>query len=269
MPRIPREYSETGIYHVMVRGNARENVFIDNQDKGKLLKIIFEKKKDELFLLYAYCIMNNHAHFVLKELKESISNSMKKITTSYAIYFNKKRNRVGHVFQDRFRSEVIKNDSYLLSAIRYVHNNPEKAGIATKEEYPWSSYQFYISHDSKVFEIIDILKYFSPVPEEAIIQFKSFSNQIEKRKFLDIQERKIINQNDIIFFIKEFLKNNNMEKTDLHNNIYNKQMADLVIELSTRFDLSIRKISEITNLNREKVRKMCQKNRPHDSPSQG
>ena len=69
MPRIPREYSETGIYHIMVRGNARENVFIDNQDKGKLLKIIFEKKKDELFLLYAYCIMNNHAHFVLKEMK--------------------------------------------------------------------------------------------------------------------------------------------------------------------------------------------------------
>ena len=92
----------------MLRGNARENVFIDDQDKGKLLKIIFEKKKDELFLLYAYCVMNNHAHFVLKEMKESISNSMKKVTTSYAIYFNKKYNRVGHVFQDRFRSEVIK-----------------------------------------------------------------------------------------------------------------------------------------------------------------
>ncbi len=255
MPRIPREYSETGIYHIMVRGNARENVFIDNQDKGKLLKIIFEKKKDELFLLYAYCIMNNHAHFVLKEMKESISNSMKKITTSYAIYFNKKYNRVGHVFQDRFRSEVIKNDSYLLSAIRYVHNNPEKAGIANKEEYPWSSYQFYNSHDSKLPEIIDILKYFSPEPEEAVTLFKSFSNQFEKRKFLDIKERKAINQNNIILFIEEFLKNNNMEKADLYNKAYYKQIVGLVVELSTRFDMSARKIAEITNLNREKVRK--------------
>lgn len=239
----------------MVRGNARENVFIDNQDKGKLLKIIFEKKKDELFLLYAYCIMNNHAHFVLKEMKESISNSMKKITTSYAIYFNKKYNRVGHVFQDRFRSEVIKNDSYLLSAIRYVHNNPEKAGIANKEEYPWSSYQFYNSHDSKLSEIIDILKYFSPEPEEAATLFKSFSNQFEKRKFLDIKERKAINQNNIILFIEEFLKNNNMEKADLYNKAYYKQIVGLVVELSTRFDMSARKIAEITNLNREKVRK--------------
>lgn len=239
----------------MVRGNARENVFIDNQDKGKLLKIIFEKKKDELFLLYAYCIMNNHAHFVLKEMKESISNSMKKITTSYAIYFNKKYNRVGHVFQDRFRSEVIKNDSYLLSAIRYVHNNPEKAGIANKEEYPWSSYQFYNSHDSKLSEIIDILKYFSPEPEEAITLFKSFSNQFEKRKFLDIKERKAVNQNNIILFIEEFLKNNNMEKADLYNKAYYKQIVGLVVELSTRFDMSARKIAEITNLNREKVRK--------------
>lgn len=255
MPRIPREYSETGIYHIMVRGNARENVFIDNQDKGRLLKIIFEKKKDELFLLYAYCIMNNHAHFVLKEMKESISNSMKKITTSYAIYFNKKYNRVGHVFQDRFRSEVIKNDSYLLSAIRYVHNNPEKAGIANKEEYPWSSYQFYNSHDSKLSEIIDILKYFSPEPEEAITLFKSFSNQFEKRKFLDIKERKAVNQNNIILFIEEFLKNNNMEKADLYNKAYYKQIVGLVVELSTRFDMSARKIAEITNLNREKVRK--------------
>jgi len=255
MPRIPREYSETGIYHIMVRGNARENVFIDNQDKGKLLKIIFEKKKDELFLLYAYCIMNNHAHFVLKEMKESISNSMKKITTSYAIYFNKKYNRVGHVFQDRFRSEVIKNDSYLLSAIRYVHNNPEKAGIANKEEYPWSSYQFYNSHDSKLSEIIDILKYFSPEPEEAITLFKNFSNQFEKRKFLDIKERKAVNQNNIILFIEEFLKNNNMEKADLYNKAYYKQIVGLVVELSTRFDMSARKIAEITNLNREKVRK--------------
>jgi len=255
MPRIPREYSETGIYHIMVRGNARENVFIDNQDKRKLLKIIFEKKKDELFLLYAYCIMNNHAHFVLKEMKESISNSMKKITTSYAIYFNKKYNRVGHVFQDRFRSEVIKNDSYLLSAIRYVHNNPEKAGIANKEEYPWSSYQFYNSHDSKLSEIIDILKYFSPEPEEAVTLFKSFSNQFEKRKFLDIKERKAVNQNNIILFIEEFLKNNNMEKADLYNKAYYKQIVGLVVELSTRFDMSARKIAEITNLNREKVRK--------------
>ncbi len=266
MPRIPRKYSETGIYHVMVRGNAREDIFIDNQDKGKLLKIIFQQRKEESFLLYAYCIMNNHAHFVLKELKDSISNSMKKISTSYAIYFNKKYNRVGHVFQDRFRSEVIKNDSYLLSVIRYVHNNPVKAAIINKEEYPWSSYQFYISQDSKLTEIIDILNIFSVDLKEAIRQFKDFSNQLEKRNFLDIQERKEINQNDIFHFIKEFLKSNNMSKNDLNNRIYNKQRDTLIKELSLTFNLSKRGIAEITGINREKVRKVLKSMSREPSP---
>src|SRR5690606_6920396 len=131
--------------HIMVRGNAKQDIFIDDQDKRKFVKTILQKRNEGLFKIYAFCIMNNHAHLVVKELKESISKFMKRITTSYAFYFNAKYERIGHVFQDRFRSEIIKNDSYLLSVIRYVHNNPEKANISYKEDYTWSSYREYIS----------------------------------------------------------------------------------------------------------------------------
>lgn len=257
MPRLPRKYSETGIYHIMVRGNARENIFADNQDKGKLLKIVLEKKNDGLFLLYAYCIMNNHAHFVLKEIKETISNSMRRITTSYAAYFNKKYHRVGHVFQDRFKSQVVENDSYLLSVIRYIHNNPEKASILDKEEYPWSSYQIYISQDknNKLPEITDIFKYFSiKNTTESIQLFKAFSNQYEKKEFLGIKEGKEINHYNVNLFLETFLKTNNIKKSDLNNHIYNKLVKVLAKELSKKYDLSGRSIAEIIGVNREKIR---------------
>jgi REP element-mobilizing transposase RayT len=87
MPRLPRKYNDIGIYHIMVRGNAKQDIFIDDQDKRKFVKTILQKRKEGLFKIYAFCIMNNHAHLVVKELKESISKFMKRITTSYAFYF--------------------------------------------------------------------------------------------------------------------------------------------------------------------------------------
>ena len=128
----------------MLRGNERKDIFIDNEDKEKLIKIILHKKADETFKLYAYCIMDNHLHLIVKEQKETISQIIKKIAISYAYYFNNKYKRVGHLFQDRYKSETIEDEPYLLSVIRYIHNNPEKAGITKKEKYKWSSYSNYM-----------------------------------------------------------------------------------------------------------------------------
>lgn len=256
MPRLPRKYSETGVYHVMIRGNAKQDIFIDNQDKRKFIKVILQKRAEELFNIYAYCIMNNHAHLVVKELKESISKSMKRMTTSYAFYFNIKYNRVGHVFQDRFKSEVIKDDSYLLSAIRYVHNNPEKAGIVNKEKYPWSSYQAYISENTGLPDIKEILNLFSSDTKESVKIFKDFSSQLDRREFLDIELEKEINKENINQFIEKFLKNNQLKKIDLSNKLYVEQRNNLIKELIKRSNLSKRNISEIIGVNRETVRRV-------------
>ena len=104
MPRYPRRYSKTGIYHIMLRGNERKDIFVDKQDKKKFIMTVIQKKANEAFKLYAYCIMDNHLHLVIKEQNEPISQIVKKITTSYAYYFNNKYKRVGHLFQDRYRS---------------------------------------------------------------------------------------------------------------------------------------------------------------------
>lgn len=155
MPRKPREYSSTGIYHVMVRGNERKEIFHENEDRKRFLYILEQKKSKKEYDLYAYCLMDNHAHLIIKENMDHITRIMKRINTSYASYYNKKYGRVGHVFQDRYKSEVIEQESYLLEVIRYVHNNPVKARLVDDpKDYPWSSFHLFLDHSKHKFAIV-------------------------------------------------------------------------------------------------------------------
>lgn len=262
MPRLPRKYSETGVYHIMVRGNAKQDIFIDDQNKRKFIKTILQRRAEERFYLYAYCIMNNHAHLVVKEFKESVSKTMKRITTSYASYFNLKYRRVGHVFQDRFKSEVIKDDSYLLSAIRYVHNNPVKANIARRDDYPWSSYHEYVDSSVKPVEIIEILSMFSLDLQQSTEIFKDFSCQIEERDFMDMEPEKEINKDNIYQYIEQFFNDNHMERIDLYDKLHRKQRNNLILKLTKRSNLSQRSIAESIGVNRETVRRVSKEPSP-------
>ncbi|MDD3840786.1 MAG: transposase, partial [Clostridia bacterium] len=139
--------SSTGIYHIMIRGINRATIFNDKVDKNKFIEIIAKTKEETKFELYAYCLMDNHAHFLIKEKDISISNIMKKICGKYAIWFNNRHQRVGHLFQDRFKSECVETEAYLISVAKYILNNPVKANIAKEAEgYIWSSYHEYINN---------------------------------------------------------------------------------------------------------------------------
>ncbi len=97
----------------------------------------------------AWCLMSNHVHLLLKA--EKIPELfMKKLGCSYVPYFNRKYERVGHLFQDRYRSETISDEKYMLAVIRYIHMNPEKAHICKMKDYPWSSYNEYLAESSPV-----------------------------------------------------------------------------------------------------------------------
>ena len=113
MPRQARKESGTGIYHVMLRGINRQDIFEEQE---------------------AYCLMSNHVHLLLRERTESISISLKHLTVSYAAYYNKCYQRVGHLFQDRFKSEPVNDIEYFVTLLRYVHQNPVKAGICDKKD---------------------------------------------------------------------------------------------------------------------------------------
>ena len=267
MPRYLRKYSKTGIYHIMLRGNERKDIFIDNEDKEKLIKIILHKKADETFKLYAYCIMDNHLHLIVKEQKETISQIIKKIAISYAYYFNNKYKRVGHLFQDRYKSETIEDEPYLLSVIRYIHNNPEKAGITKKEKYKWSSYSNYtvlLNHHREIPEIKEILKMFSSDKERALKKFIYYSNQYEEKNFLEMKEtiKSEIDEENVNEFIQEYLQSRNLKKEDLKRREHTQQKKDLIQQLTKRSNLSKRKIAILIGVNRETVRKVSEEPSP-------
>ncbi len=127
MPRSIRNKSESGIYHIMLRGINRQDIFEDEKDIQKLLETIKKYKEISQFEIYAYCIMSNHVHLLIKELGESISDVVKRISSSYVFWYNKRYERCGHLFQERFKSEAVENYEYFLTVLRYIHQNPMKA----------------------------------------------------------------------------------------------------------------------------------------------
>jgi len=153
MPRNARvKKSSDGIYHVIERGNERKEIFRDDGDRIKFLDIINLNQKRYQFNVYAYCLMSNHVHLLLGCNGCDISQVMKSINISYVIFFNRKYQRCGHLFQDRFRSEFIDTDAYAMEVSRYIHLNPVQAGMVAIEDiaqYPWSSYNQYMNNETQ------------------------------------------------------------------------------------------------------------------------
>jgi len=145
MPRQSRKKSSTGIYHVMIRGINKQAIFSDDEDNKRFLQILSDCKEICEFELYGYCLMGNHVHILLKEGKEPLERIFKRIGSRYVLWYNRKYQRCGHLFQDRYRSEVVENDLYFSVVLRYIHRNPIKASLCKSlEEYEWSSYNHYI-----------------------------------------------------------------------------------------------------------------------------
>lgn len=145
MPRIKRDVSPTGIYHVMQRGVGKQIIFESEDDYRFYIKKLKTYKELLKIEVIAYCLMENHVHLLLKSDDcSSISNLIQRLGTSYANYYNGKYTHSGHVFQGRYACEIINDEKYLLTCIRYIHNNPVKAGISSRESYRWSSYIEYI-----------------------------------------------------------------------------------------------------------------------------
>jgi len=263
MPRQKRVLSPTHIYHVMVRGNAGRDIFLSDEDRQKLLKIIINKKREDQFILYAYCLMDNHFHLVLEEYKDNISHIMRRINTTYVLYFNKKYQLRGHLFQDRFKSEVVENDAYLLALIRYIHNNPIKAGLITfPQDYQWSSYLSYTDYQKKIVHTEDILKLFSEDMAQARSYFIEFSQEQEANyDFLEYREhnkhkKEFDTYSKVKYFRDRFLKRNQLTLNSLPD-IKNKALREkLIQELKDKSVYSDREIAKFLNIGRGMVQQV-------------
>ena len=254
MPRHQRQKSKSGYYHIMLRGNERRNLFNDDDDKQRFIETIYEKKQGNAYYLHAFCLMDNHVHIMLSEGIGDVARVMKRITVSYVYYFNKKYKRVGHLFQDRYRSEMVENDGYVLALARYIHQNPVKAGIvASADMYKWSSYQGYV----------DIGDYWSKMIDKEIImellsnntaQYKKYMNEEADIAFTDLEENKeVIDDEEARMLFQCML----LEKGISFNQVVKERLPDEFIkDFKCRTNLSLRKIAAITGMNKDRINKI-------------
>lgn len=144
MARQARKKSVSNIYHVMLRGINRQVIFEDDGDKRYFISVMGECKEASGFKLHAFCLMDNHVHLLIEPVGEPIEQIFRRIGSRYVIWYNKKYQRVGNLFQDRFKSECVDTDQYFRIVLRYILQNPMKAGYEKEPgHYRWSSYLAY------------------------------------------------------------------------------------------------------------------------------
>jgi REP element-mobilizing transposase RayT len=176
MSRAARPLSQTGCYHIIFRGVNHCHLFEQREDFERFYDLLMTLKSNMSFKLHAYCLMDNHAHLLIREnISAEIALIMRKLLGTYASWFNRKYGRSGALIANRYKSECVENDAYLLALVRYIHQNPLVAGIVKEiNEYRWSSYHDY-TKDRRTFTDIDlVLEIFSLDPLKAVENFKAF-----------------------------------------------------------------------------------------------
>lgn len=245
MPRVARKDLNTPFLHVMVQGINKEYIFNKDSYIIEYLKIIDKLKKDYNFTLIAYCIMNNHAHFLVYEndIKE-FGKFMQKLNLRYSNMYNRKENRCGVLFRNRYKTESISNIKYLINCIKYIHENPVKAGMVRKcEDYKFSSYRDYINNvgltQSEIMKNI-----FGAKCNYALM----FNKTIDKR-FIDIEDEKNDDVKEYILgAIRNFQVENNKDLVDIFSNKI--ILKELIIYLKIICNFKYKEIQKCLEISR-------------------
>ena len=242
MPRIARKKSNTGIYHVMLRGIDKRDIFLNESDYAKFIHYIKRAKERVDFTLYGYCLMTNHVHLLLKTESSEVGEVVKRISVGYVQYHNIKNGRTGHLFQNRFKSEIVESDRYFLTLLRYIHQNPIKAGMVKNiEKYPWSSYLDYIHEKSN--SIIDTafgLRYFRDMKEFEL--YMKESNEDERG--IENESKSRYTDEDLRSYISTFVNINRLHEID------KKSRNELIKQIKQKTKASNRQLSRVLGIGR-------------------
>lgn len=172
--RSARLRGESDIYHVVARGVGRQIIFEDDYDRLCFLRLLGQELEEHDGALLAWCLMDNHVHLLLRLELDKLSQLVRTVNSSYAIHFNKRHDRVGHLFQGRFSSEPVDSEPYLLMVIRYIHQNPVRAGTSdTCDSYRWSSYHALVTGEEGAVPVArdDVIDLFGGIGE--LVEFHS------------------------------------------------------------------------------------------------
>ena len=174
----------------MLRGINQQQISEDREDFEKFLQILKDCKAVSEYKLFAYCLLGNHIHLLVQEGKEAIEQVMKRLATRFVYWYNIKYQRVGHLFQDRFKSEPVEDNAYFMTVIRYIHQNPVKGGLCKNlSDYKFSSYNSFFDNS----DLVDEDFVFNIIP---IKLFAEFNVEITDDKCLEIEEKPIVRVTD-------------------------------------------------------------------------
>ncbi len=184
MARKQRVHYPGAVYHVMVRGNNGEGVFSGDLHKSEYIKILSHYQKRFSFRVHAFCIMDNHAHLLMKVKDIPLSAIMQRVQQVYTQWYNRTYARTGHVFQQRYKALVCNKEGYLLQLVKYIHYNPVRAGIADSvNAYKWSSHLHYMDAvERSLVDVSFLLDTFSENRKQAIKQYIEFMDQTPDEK---------------------------------------------------------------------------------------
>ena len=252
MPRIARINSQSNFHHIMVQGINKEYIFKDEFHIENYLNIIIKKLIDSNINILAYCIMNNHTHFLIySEKNDYLSKFMQKVNTSYSQFYNHYNKRVGYVFRDRYLSQDILSQNQLYNCLKYIHNNPVKANIVKKmSEYKYSSYKEFFGKKQIITK--EGIKLLLGSSNDYMELFNFIHTTFNENDFIDIKEKEIQE------FSSEFKKKYNIEIQNLYKDKYLLQV--FINDARKQTDVKINELGQILGISKSTVSNYIIKN---------
>lgn len=262
MTRPLRQTSITGIHHVMLRGVNKQIIFEESGDYHYFIRLLSQSvaPTDDLgkplparCSFFAYCLMPNHVHLIVQEKSECLSDIVKRIATAYALFYNKKYKRCGHLFQDRFKSEPVNDFAYFVTLLRYVHQNPVAGGLCRQvADYAWSSWHEFTTQKglTPLCPVCDVSAVLRRIPME---ELQALVNEPlpKTAQILDFDRRKGSVTNEEI---GTFLSDNYGLRHPLDLQLYTKERRNDILHACKEFGATIRQLSKLTGFSERIVR---------------
>ena len=255
-------------YHISSRGNNKQNIFLDDADRKSFLEVLSKVIEDREWICYAFCLMNNHYHLSIETKKANLSRGMQQLDSVYARRFNKRHERVGHLFQARFHATLIEKEGYLLEVLRYIVLNPVKAGLCKDPaSYEWSSYLDVVGK-RKPFDFLDtdcVLSFFSNPDREPVSEYEGFIRSgLESATGIKLYENDVLGSREFLDKIESLTKTTEVIKRPCISEIFedtglNKKMRnERIIEAYSNHGYGIKEIADYLGLHRATIHRILQ-----------
>jgi len=256
---------KNAIYHIIGKGVERTDIFADDVDRNKFLQLLQKMITSHKILLFSYVLMNTHFHLLIKTEDANLSQAIQFLNSSYAHWFNIRHIRKGHLFQDRYKSHLVLNSLYLHSVASYISLNPVEAGLVdSPEEYPWSSFQYFLSTKNQNknvpswLNIRELLKLCQTSPEDFINFVKENIQKDDPEKILQNVTKITSNQiqNKSPRNIENILRKT---KEQIGNIETNKRLKHLLIYLLLKEGHRVKDVANSIHISSPSVLKICKK----------